>query len=383
MAEEDKRDEQEKNFHMVLYRMSEMVERMYGYYEKRMKKEEKKKEAHANDDASVNQGARGDPLEPPSSPSNSSSSSSENSHHSQHSNHKASFKKLLLKLDVKFVLPMFNGDANPEKLDNWIRQVELYCRVQHIDEEEVKVQLASLRLEGTALVWWERKLQDRSKYGKLLSSWSDFKTEIRKQFYPLGYLHKPMMEWQTLRQSKGQNIQSFTEEFRKKDLALNIPLDSYETLMKYNGTLHSYIRHTLLFFNPTSLDEVCVQDTHLENRGKHVQEDPMKKPSNFPQKTFKKFKRKGKKTIIVTREGEKPSCTHCKRSGHDEEHYWKIHPEKKLKQITRKGKTKTVATVQQDLGSKSGDEGKITVVGVQGKDSHASSSSTDESHIDE
>jgi hypothetical protein len=62
MAEEDKHDELETNFHMVFY-------------------------------ASVNQGAGGDPPEPPSSPSSSSCSSSENSHHSHHSSHKASFKK--------------------------------------------------------------------------------------------------------------------------------------------------------------------------------------------------------------------------------------------------------------------------------------------------
>ena len=58
------------------------------------------------------------------------------------------------------------------------------------------------------------------------------------------------------------------EEFRKKSLALNIPLDSYETLMKYVGALQSYIRHTLLLFNPTSFDEFCVQATHLESKGK-------------------------------------------------------------------------------------------------------------------
>jgi hypothetical protein len=46
-------------------------------------------------------------------------------------------------------------------------------------------------------------LLDRSKYGNLLSSWSEFKTKIRKKFYPLGYLHKAMMEWKNLRQSKG------------------------------------------------------------------------------------------------------------------------------------------------------------------------------------
>jgi hypothetical protein len=63
-----------------------------------------------------------------------------------------------------------------------------------------------------------------------------------------------MMEWKTLRQRKGQTIQNFMEEFRKKGLALNIPLDSYETLMKYIGSLHSYIRRTLLLVNPISLE---------------------------------------------------------------------------------------------------------------------------------
>jgi hypothetical protein len=179
---------------MVFYRMSEMVEQMYGDYEKRMKNKGKKKEAQDDDDASVNQGVGGDHPEPPSSPSSSSSSSFEHSHHSHHSSHKASFKKPLLKLDEKFALPMLNGDANPKNPDNCIRQVEVYCRVQHIDEEEVKVQLASLQLEGTTLVWWARKLHDISKCGNLLSSWSEFKSMIRKKFYPLGYLHNAMME---------------------------------------------------------------------------------------------------------------------------------------------------------------------------------------------
>jgi hypothetical protein len=193
------------------------------------------------------------------------------------------------------------------------------------------VQLDSLRLEGTVLIWWERKLQDISKCGNILSSWLKFKSTIRKQFYPLVYLHKSMMEWQTLRKSKGQIVQSFIEEFRKKALALNIPLDSYETLVKYIGALHSYIHHTFLLFNPTNLGKVCVQDTHLENMGKHVQEDPTKKHSNLPHKPFLKSKRKDKKTATMMREGRNPSCTHFKKSGHDDEHCWKLHPQKRPK----------------------------------------------------
>jgi hypothetical protein len=149
---------------MVFYRMLKMVKQMYGDYEKRIKNKWNKKEEHVDGDASVSQGVGGYPPKPPSSPSSSSSSSSEHSHHSQHYIHKDSFKKPLLNLDVKFSLPIFNGDYNPENLDNWIRQVEVYFRVHHIDEEEVKVKLASLRLEGTTLVWWERKIQDISKW---------------------------------------------------------------------------------------------------------------------------------------------------------------------------------------------------------------------------
>ena len=33
-------------------------------------------------------------------------------------------KNPLLKLDVKFDLPMYNGDPNAKKIDNWIRQNE-------------------------------------------------------------------------------------------------------------------------------------------------------------------------------------------------------------------------------------------------------------------
>jgi hypothetical protein len=119
--------------------------------------------------------------------------------------------------------------------------------------------------------------------------------------------------------------------------------------MKYIGTLHSYIHHTFLLFNPTGLVEICVQATYLENMRKHVQEDPTKKPSNLPHKPFKKFKRKDKKTSKVKREEGNPSCTHCKKSGRDDEHYWKLLPEKRPKLFSGKGKTKTISTLQQDI----------------------------------
>ena len=100
----------------------------------------------------------------------------------------------------------------------------------------------------------------------------------------MGYVQKAMMEWKNLRQGKDQSVQSFTQEFRKQAFALNIRIDSHETLMKYIGALHSYIRHTLLLFNPTNLDEVCVQANHLERRGKNEQEDHKHAKDHFKRK---------------------------------------------------------------------------------------------------
>jgi len=38
----------------------------------------------------------------------------------------------LLKLDVKFDFPIYDGDLNAKKLDNWVKQIEVYCKVQKI-----------------------------------------------------------------------------------------------------------------------------------------------------------------------------------------------------------------------------------------------------------
>jgi hypothetical protein len=41
----------------------------------------------------------------------------------------------LLKLDVKFELPMHDGEVNVERLDNWFRNMEVYCSVQQSKDE--------------------------------------------------------------------------------------------------------------------------------------------------------------------------------------------------------------------------------------------------------
>ena len=114
------------------------------------------------------------------------------------------------------------------------------------------------------------------------------------------------MDWKKFRQAKGQNVQSYTQEFRKRALILGIDLSSQGTLLKYIGGLHSYMRHAILMFNPTKLDEVCVQTTHLEERGKNVPQEGIKNP--FKSETKERGNSKeNEKIMLQSRKREKNS----------------------------------------------------------------------------
>ena len=111
-------------------------------------------------------------------------------------------------------------------------------------------------------------------------------------------MQKAIMNWKNFRQLKGQSVQDYTQEFRRRALLLGVDLQAQETLLKYIDGLHSYLRHTILMFNPTSLDEVCVQATHLEAMGKNTFEEGRNKPPKGKNKA-KTSNGKGKKNASV------------------------------------------------------------------------------------
>ena len=55
---------------------------------------------------------------------------------------------------------MYNGEVNAEKLDNWSHHLDVYCRIQNLQGDDIKIQLISLIMEGATLVWWESKIQE-------------------------------------------------------------------------------------------------------------------------------------------------------------------------------------------------------------------------------
>jgi hypothetical protein len=83
----------------------------------------------------------------------------------------------------------------------------------------------------------------------------------------------------------------------------------------------------------------------------------------------------------------RPTCSHCKKKGHEESWCWKLHPDLQPKKFKDKGKKKIVASTHQDLGSDSEDESKIMAIGrkdISSINSNSSVQSTKmESDIDQ
>ena len=125
--------EEERVFGKAFLDMTEMVRILYQERNERLEGERSKlhKEGQGSlggqndeDNSKKGNGGNGVNGELSSSPSSSSSSTSSSTHQPHKS--KNTGKSPFLKLDVKFELPMFNGEVNAEKLNNWIRQLEVY-----------------------------------------------------------------------------------------------------------------------------------------------------------------------------------------------------------------------------------------------------------------
>jgi len=94
------------------------------------------------------------------------------------------------------------------------------------------------------------------------------------------------------------------------------------------------------------IDASSIKAIHLESRGKNDKYDQANKTPFNPQhgKFQKKGKGKAKKTIVAKKEdGATPYCMHCKREGHEEHHYWRLHLELRPKRFSGKSKQRIVA----------------------------------------
>ena len=100
--------------------------------------------------------------------------------------------------------------------------------------------------------------------GNVFPLWQVFISPLRKEFYPLGYKEKDLIEWKGLKLRKVQTMQEYTDEFPKMDLMLDILLHTQENLMKYIGGLPAHIQNTVFMIGPNNIDEFLFKQHTLK-----------------------------------------------------------------------------------------------------------------------
>ena len=116
--------------------MEDIIENLFAYYQERLEKKKTKKEQEK--DNAWGKGKYPSELSYPSSSSSSRSSSTASSNPKKQPE-KAKSDLPYLKLDIKLELPTYNGEINAKNIDYWIRQIEVYCRIQNLEDDKAKI----------------------------------------------------------------------------------------------------------------------------------------------------------------------------------------------------------------------------------------------------
>ena len=85
---------------------------------------------------------------------------------------------------LKFQMPKFKGEENPDAYMDWELKVEKIFRIHNFSEEK-KVAMASLEFEDYANIWWEDVQDLRAKENKpQVASWEEMKEVMYARFFP-------------------------------------------------------------------------------------------------------------------------------------------------------------------------------------------------------
>jgi len=80
--------------------------------------------------------------------------------------------------------PAFHGARNAREIDNFLWGLEAYFGAMGIEDDAQKLSNAAFSLNDIALIWWRRRCDDVRRGFDPINTWDEFKSELKKQFYP-------------------------------------------------------------------------------------------------------------------------------------------------------------------------------------------------------
>ena len=109
------------------------------------------------------------------------------------------------KVQVKFDIPLFEGQINADALDNWLNVLEGYFSVHNFFNRE-NITFALLKAVPHVQNWWGTYCEKNSTYESGMfetnPTWACFIDTIREQYYPMGNYDDQYTKWTILHQER-------------------------------------------------------------------------------------------------------------------------------------------------------------------------------------
>ncbi|KAL4318521.1 hypothetical protein GQ457_18G008050 [Hibiscus cannabinus] len=177
----------------------------------------------------------------------------------------------------------FGGSRNAQEVDNFLYGLDQYLGAVGIVEDASKIQTASLYLTDTAMLWWRRRRNDIEKGTCTISTFDDFKKELKRQFYPENAEDEARAHLRRLKQSG--SIRDYIKDFT--NLVLEIPdLSDKDSLFYFMDGLQSWAKIELKRRGVQNLADAIAVAESLVDYSSYKESTP--KP-----KDWKSFQAKG------------------------------------------------------------------------------------------
>ncbi|XP_070004722.1 uncharacterized protein [Nicotiana sylvestris] len=156
--------------------------------------------------------------------------------------------------------PVFKGVCDAQEVENFLWDLENYFKHGKVRDDEAKINTAVLYLSETAMLWWRRKMADVDKGLGTISTWDQFKVELKRQFFPNNVLYETRRKLRELKQTG--SIRKYVKEFTT--LMFQIPnLTNDDLLFHFMDELQNWAKQELQLRQVTGIDQVIVEANSL------------------------------------------------------------------------------------------------------------------------
>jgi hypothetical protein len=206
------------------------------------------------------------------------------------------------KVQIKFDIPIFEGQIDVDVLDNWLNLLEGYFFFHNFSNRE-KITFVLLKVVPHVKDWWEtfyeQKETEEPSLFIVTTTYESFRDAIKEQYYPVKSYDDLYTKWTTLQQERDQAVPDFTNIFHTLHTKLGIKDSESHLVLKYHGALHRYIHTEMEFLYISSLGVTYRYAVKIEKKlkqkmrqfgpGNPAQQNPGKGSPNSQKKGQRKY----------------------------------------------------------------------------------------------